>query len=54
VFAASGIFGQAMHIDSNEKMVIVMHSAREKASAPADWALQYAFFMALTERVRTL
>ncbi|MDH4125170.1 MAG: beta-lactamase family protein [Gammaproteobacteria bacterium] len=48
VFAASGIFGQAIHIDPEHKLVIAQHSAREAANAPADWALQAAFFAALT------
>ena len=48
VYAASGIFGQAIHIDPEHKMVIAQHSAREAASLPGDWALQAAFFAALT------
>jgi len=48
VFAASGIFGQAIHVDPAHSLVIAQHSAREAASAPADWALQAAFFAALT------
>lgn len=51
VFAASGIFGQAIHVDTNKNIVIVMHSARDKASDPADWALQLVFFKVLTEAV---
>jgi CubicO group peptidase (beta-lactamase class C family) len=47
-YAASGIFGQAIHIDPVRRMVIAQHSARESASMPADWALQAAFFAALS------
>lgn len=46
-FAASGIFGQAIHIDPAHNIVIAQHSAREAASETADWALQSAFFAAL-------
>lgn len=47
-YGASGIFGQAIHIDAEHNIVIAQHSAREAASLPADWALQAAFFQALT------
>lgn len=52
VFRASGIFGQAIYIDPNENVVIAQHSARAGASNKPDWALQSAFFAALTEAVR--
>jgi len=51
VYAASGIFGQAIHIDPVNNLVIAQHSAREVASLPSDWALQLAFFRALTARL---
>jgi CubicO group peptidase (beta-lactamase class C family) len=47
-FAASGIFGQAIHIDPENDIVIAQHSAREAASTATDWALQLAFFKALS------
>jgi CubicO group peptidase (beta-lactamase class C family) len=48
VYAASGIFGQAIHIDPAHNIVIAQHSVREAASLPGDWALQAAFFAAIT------
>jgi CubicO group peptidase (beta-lactamase class C family) len=51
VFAASGIFGQAIRIDPVSKIVIAQHSAREAASRPDDWALQAAFFQALVSHL---
>lgn len=51
VYAASGIFGQAIRIDPVSKIVIAQQSAREAASSPADWALQAAFFQALVRRL---
>lgn len=51
VFAASGIFGQAIHIDPGADLVIAQQSAREAASTPEDWAKQRAFFAALTDRL---
>jgi CubicO group peptidase (beta-lactamase class C family) len=50
-FAASGIFGQGIHIVPEEKVVIALHSAREHASRSADWALQLAMFNAITASV---
>lgn len=47
-YAASGIFGQAIHIDPVNNIVIAQHSAREAASQADDWALQLAFFRAIT------
>lgn len=49
VYRASGIFGQAIYIDSNENVVIAQHSARAVASNQPDWALQSVFFSALTK-----
>lgn len=46
-YAASGIFGQAIHIDPLHNVVIAQHGAREAASLPGDWALQTAFFHVL-------
>jgi CubicO group peptidase (beta-lactamase class C family) len=47
-YAASGIFGQAIHISPRNNLVIAQHSARESASMPEDWAFQLAFFRAIT------
>jgi len=47
-YAASGIFGQAIHIDPENDIVIAQQSAREAASAATDWALQLAFFKAIS------
>jgi len=47
-YAASGIFGQAIHIDPVNNIVIAQHSAREAASLPDDWAMQLAFFKAIS------
>lgn len=49
VYAASGIFGQAIHIDPANNVVIAMHSARDGGSNRDAWALQGAFFDALAE-----
>jgi len=49
-FAASGIFGQAIHIDPVHDIVIAQHAAREAASAPGDWAMQLALFRAISAR----
>jgi len=48
VFVASGIFGQSIYIDPGNGLVIAQHSARDVASAPEDWALQYAAFEAIS------
>ena len=48
-FAASGIFGQAIHIDPTHQIVIAQHSARDAASDPVDRALQLAMFRALVD-----
>jgi CubicO group peptidase (beta-lactamase class C family) len=50
-YAASGIFGQAIHIDPKNNVVIALHSARDDASNPEDWALQRTLFGALIEAV---
>jgi CubicO group peptidase (beta-lactamase class C family) len=50
-FAASGIFGQAIHIDPVNNIVIAQQSAREAASLPSDWALQLTFFRAISDRL---
>lgn len=46
-FAASGIFGQAIHVDPTRNVVIALHSAREVASKAEDWELELAMFEAL-------
>jgi CubicO group peptidase (beta-lactamase class C family) len=48
-FAASGIFGQAIHIDPAHRIVIAQHSARDAASDADDRALQLAMFRALVD-----
>ena len=50
-FRASGIFGQAIYINPEEDVVIALHSARKVANNGPDWALQSAFFTALTRAV---
>lgn len=50
-YAASGIFGQAIHIDPDENVVIALHSARDVASNREDWALQRTLFAALIDAV---
>ena len=52
VFAASGIFGQAIRIDPAARIVIAMHSARPDADKDSDWALQAAMFQAITGALR--
>jgi len=47
-YAASGIFGQRIHIDPENKLVIALHSARDDASNPEDWKLLGAAFEAQT------
>ena len=51
VYAASGIFGQAIHIDPKENVVIALHGARDVASKQEDWAQQRALFAALIDAV---
>lgn len=50
-FAASGIFGQAIHVDPTRNVVIALHSARDVASKAEDWALQLTMFEALVDAV---
>lgn len=47
-FQAAGIFGQGIHIEPDENLVIALQSAREVASDPRDWALQSAMFKAIS------
>jgi len=46
-FAASGIFGQGIHIDPAHNLVIAQHSALEVASQRSDWAPRLAFYRAI-------
>ena len=48
-YAASGIFGQAIHINPIHNVVIAQHSARDAATHPDDSALQLAMFRALVD-----
>lgn len=48
-FEATGIFGQGIHINQSERVVIALHSARALASKESDWGLQNALYAALTE-----
>ncbi len=48
-YAASGIFGQAIHINPTHNIVIAQHSARDAATHPVDKALQLAMFRALVD-----
>ncbi len=50
-YRASGIFGQAIFIDPTENVIVAQHSARAVASNKVDWALQSAFFAALSNAV---
>jgi len=51
-FAASGIFGQQIHIDPAHKVVIALHGARNEASNPDDWRLMRAALAALSDAAR--
>ena len=51
VYEASGIHGQGIRIDTNENVVIALHSARAIASEDSAWALQEALYEALTRAV---
>ncbi len=53
-FAASGIFGQQIHIDPANNLVIALHSVRDDASNPEDWRLQRAAFAALADAAKNL
>jgi len=46
-FAASGIFGQGIHIDPAHNLVIAQHSALEVASQRSDGAPRLAFYRAI-------
>ena len=46
-YAASGIFGQGIHIDPAHNLVIAQHGALEVASQRSDWAPRLAFFRAI-------
>jgi CubicO group peptidase (beta-lactamase class C family) len=48
-YAASGIFGQRIHIDPKNNVVIALHSARDDANNPDDWRLLHAAFAALVD-----
>ena len=50
-YGASGIFGQGIHIDPVNNIVIAQQSAREAASLPDDWALQLAFIRAISDHL---
>ena len=52
-YRASGIFGQAIYIDPTNNVIVAQHSARAVASNQEDWALQSAFFAALSKAVST-
>ena len=48
-FRASGVFGQGIHVDPKEDVVIALHSARAFAADSQEFDLQYAMYTALTE-----
>lgn len=48
-YAASGIFGQQIHIDPSNKVVIALHSVRDDASNPEDWRFMFAANAALID-----
>ena len=50
-YYAVGIFGQEIHINEEENVVIALHSARKDASIDSDWALQSKLMSALTAAV---
>jgi CubicO group peptidase (beta-lactamase class C family) len=50
-YQASGIFGQAIFVDPQKKVVVALHSARANASKDSEWALESALFKALTRAV---
>jgi len=53
-YAASGIFGQQIHIDPANGIVIALHSARDDASSPDDWQMLGAAFAALVDATKNL
>lgn len=50
-FDAIGIFGQGIHVNRSENVVIAIHSAREVADDDSDWAWQYALYAAITAAI---
>ena len=50
-YQAMGIFGQGIYINTEQQVVIAIHSAREQADADEDWLLQTALYDALTKAV---
>lgn len=51
-YRASGIFGQGIYINPKENVVIAIQSARKSASNQSAWALQDAFYEAITQAVK--
>lgn len=51
VYQAVGIHGQGIRIDTNENVIIALHSARAIASNDSDWELQNALLDSLTRAV---
>lgn len=51
-YRASGIFGQGIYINPKENVVIAIQSARQVASNQSAWALQSAFYAAITKAVK--
>ena len=51
-YRASGIFGQGIYINPKENVVIAIQSARPVASNQSAWALQSAFYSAITKAVK--
>ena len=52
VYNAAGIYGQAIHIDPSEDLVIVTHSAWPRATGREFSRHRGAFFAAITQRLR--
>ena len=52
LFNAIGIFGQGIHVNREQNVVIALHSARPVASDDEDWAWQYALYTAITDAIR--
>ena len=53
-YAASGIFGQQIHIDPVNGIIIALHSARDDANNPEDWRMLDAAFSALVDATKNL
>ena len=51
-YSATGIFGQGIHINREENVVIALHSARAAASEEADWEWQDALYGAITQAIK--